>query len=281
MRQIPLKPQNILSTRYSSEMYIKILTVENLRWTTQGKMILDGINFSLEKGEFLGIIGRNGAGKTTLLRFLSLYYAAPSEGTIHFKKKLLSDYSRKELAKHIAVVSQQTEMVFSLSVSEVVRMGLLPFKSWFDIDTDQDRTTIESALFQVGLNGFEKRRFDQLSGGEQQRALIARALVQGAKLLLLDEPTNHLDIHYQYQIMDLIKQLGLTVIASVHDLNLAAEFCDRILFLDRGNILADGPPEDILTRDRLEQVFELPCCLDKHPFTLKPRVSFAPAGRPK
>jgi len=261
-------------------MHPDLLTVNNLSWQVAGKSILNGISFTLGRGEFLGIIGRNGSGKTSLLRFLYHRYDHPSDGTILFKNKALSRYSRKELAKHIAVVNQQTETVFSLSLSEIVRMGLLPSKSWFDIDTDQDRTTIESAMLQVGLSGFEDRRFDQLSGGEQQRALIARALVQGAELLLLDEPTNHLDVHYQYQIMDLIKQLGLTVIVSVHDLNLAAEFCDRILFLDHGNILADGPPEEILTRDRLEQVFELPCCLDQHPFTLKPRVSFAPAIRP-
>lgn len=260
-------------------MHRYLLSVENLSWHVSGKPILGDVNFSIDKGEFLGVIGRNGAGKTSLLRFL-YRHSTPSAGTIHFKTKALTEYSRKELAKHIAVVSQQSDMVFSLSLGEVVRLGLLPQKSWFDGDSDEDRTKIVNALQKVGLNGLEKHRFDQLSGGEQQRGLIARALVQGAELILMDEPTNHLDIHYQYQIMALVKQLGLTVIVSVHDLNLAAEFCDRLLFLDKGRIIADGPPQEILTRDRLEKVFQLPCYLDQHPFTSKLRVSFAPTREP-
>lgn len=260
-------------------MHRYLLSVENLSWHVAEKSILDDVSFSLDKGEFLGVVGRNGAGKTSLLRFL-YGHSTPSDGTIHFNNKALAEYPRKELAKHIAVVSQQSEMVFSLSLSEIVRLGLLPQKSWFDGDSDQDRAKVANALDKVGLSGLEDHRFDQLSGGEQQRGLIARALVQGAELLLMDEPTNHLDIHYQYQIMALVKQLGLTVIVSVHDLNLATEFCDRLLFLDKGRIIANGPPEEILTRDRLEKVFQLPCYLDQHPFTSKLRVSFAPTRHP-
>ena len=253
-----------------------LLNVANLSWQVANKTILSDISFQINTGEIVGIIGPNGAGKTSLLRCILNQQTARTgvDGQVYFKNKVITQYSKKQLAKHFAVVAQKASPIFALTVFDVVRMGLLPHKSLFALDNDHDQHQISLALEKVGLSNFIHQQYNQLSGGEQQRVLIARALVQKAEILILDEPTNHLDVYYQHQILHLVKKLNITVIMTVHDLNLAAQFCQRLLLLNEGRLVADNTPEQLLTSETLSKVFRLNCQCDQNPVTHAPRVTF-------
>jgi len=255
-----------------------LLKLKNLCWKVFDKTILHDISFAASKGEIIGIIGPNGAGKTSLLRCItnqqSLIHGSVASGSIALNNKNITHYSAKELAQHFGIVAQKTESIFSLSVLEIVKMGLLPHKRMFSIDSEHDEKNIRNALEKVGLLHEIKSIFNCLSGGEQQRVLIARALVQNTEILILDEPTNHLDVYYQHQILRLIKQLNITVIMTVHDLNLASQYCHRLLLLNQGKLIADGSADEVLTSELLSVTFGLPCYLDKNPITNSPRVLF-------
>lgn len=251
----------------------QFFTVSELGWQVGAQHILQQISFSLQPGEIVGLIGPNGAGKSSLLKLLQRQLC-PTAGQIQLLQQPLQHYSRRQLAQLLAVVSQQNEGLQS-KVLDVVRLGLLPHKNWYQADNPQDEKLLLTALDKVGLAALAAQSFATLSGGEQQRVLIARALVQQPKLLLLDEPTNHLDVHYQHQVLALLRQLGITVLTSIHDLNLAATYCDRILLLHQGQLVASGTPEQVLQESLLTQVFQLPSVVDRHPLTGKIRVSFA------
>jgi iron complex transport system ATP-binding protein len=250
----------------------------DLSWSQQKKSILQNIDFTVAKGEVLGIIGPNGAGKTSLLRCIQML-VNDYKGLIKFKGKPLQQYNRRTLAQSIAVVAQQSQPIFKLTVFDVVRMGLLPHKTLFSGDNDADVHQIELALEKVGLLPFRDKNYALLSGGEQQRALIARALVQGAELLIMDEPTNHLDVYYQHQIMHLTKALNITVLMTVHDLNLAAQHCSRLLLLDKGKLIVDGDADKVLNTQILSEIFGLPCYRDTDPLSGLPRISFSFAAQ--
>jgi iron complex transport system ATP-binding protein len=255
-----------------------LINVSQLTWKINNKYILNNINFDVCKGEIIGIIGPNGAGKTSLLRCLTnqtnLLNDKNLRGSIFLKKRDLTSYSSKQIAKHFAIVMQKNETIFALSVNDVMKMGLLPHKPLFAFDTDHDKAQILLALDKVGLKHAYNHNFNELSGGEQQRVLIARALVQSSQVLILDEPTNHLDVYYQHQVLRLVKQLNLTVIMTVHDLNLASLYCQRLLLLNHGQLLADGSPTEVLTPAQLQQVFGLPCKQNIDPVNGATQVSF-------
>jgi len=240
-----------------------LLSIYQLSWTINKKSILKDISFSVAKGEVIGIIGPNGAGKTSLLRCLTnqsnILNKQEISGLVYLKNKIITRYSNKELAQHFALVMQMNDSIFSLSVSDVMKMGLLPHKTMFSLDNDHDKAQITLALKKVGLAHALDDSFNKLSGGEQQRVLIARALVQATEILILDEPTNHLDVYYQHQILHLVNQLNITVIMTVHDLNLASRYCSRLLLLEQGKLISDGTVDEVLTPARLTKVFRLPC----------------------
>lgn len=250
-----------------------LLNVTDLTWSVANKNILQNISFTLEQGEIVGIIGPNGAGKTSLLRCI-LQYFNNYQGEIRFKDQNIQSLNRRFIAQHIAVVNQINEPVFKLAVIDVVRMGLLPYKSLFASESKEDKQTIAQALEKTGLTVLKNEEFTHLSGGEQQRALIARALVQKADLLILDEPTNHLDVFYQHQILQLIKSLNLTVLMTIHDLNLANDYCSRLILLDHGKIIADGSNDQVLQTQQLSEVFGLPCQQIIDPITGSKKVYF-------
>ncbi|MGB0938168.1 MAG: ABC transporter ATP-binding protein [Colwellia sp.] len=255
-----------------------LLSVENLYWHIFNKKILNDISFTVSDGEILGIIGPNGAGKTSLLRCITgqVNHIKRNKqfGNIFLKERLITDFSAKELASHFAFVAQKTQAHFSLSVYDIVSMGLLPNKTWFAINNKQDEDNIIKAVETVGLSHVISKQYNQLSGGEQQRVLLARALVQRSQILVLDEPTNHLDVYYQHQILQLIKQLKLTVIMTVHDLNLASQYCHRLLLLDEGHVISEGAPSKVLSEELLTKVFRINCLQDIDRKTQKPRVYF-------
>ena len=251
-----------------------LLSVSHLHWSVANKTILNDISFTLNKGEVIGVIGPNGAGKTSLLRAI-LNQQSGIEGEIHFKGKSIQHYTAKQLAQHFAVVAQKAVPIFDLTVFDVVRMGLLPNKSIFSLDNDHDRRQISLSLEKVGLSAHEKSQYKVLSGGEQQRVLIARALVQGAEILILDEPTNRLDVDYQHQILHLVKNLNITVIMTVHDLNLAAQFCQRLILLNQGTLVCDDVPDKVLSPKIMSEVFRLDCHLEPALVAGAPRIYFS------
>lgn len=232
------------------------ITTQQLHAVLGNTEILRGIDFEANEGEFVGIIGPNGSGKSTLLRCL-YRVLTPSEGAVFLNGKKLSSYRVKESAQKLAVVAQHNYYNFEFSVRDVVMMGRAPHKRALDRDTAEDYQIMRQSLKAVGMQEFEERSFSTLSGGEQQRIILARALAQQTPCLILDEPTNHLDIKYQLWLMDIVKNLDCTVISAVHDLNIAAMYCDRLYAMKQGKLIAQGTPHELLTPDLIRELYEV------------------------
>lgn len=221
-----------------------------------GNHILKGIDVEIGDRELVGVIGPNGSGKSTLLKCI-YRVLKPSGGAVYLDGKGLDSYAYKESARRLAVVAQHNYYNFEFCVQDVVLMGRAPHKRALDRDNAEDYKIVAEALETVGMSGFAKRSFSTLSGGEQQRVILARALAQQTPCLILDEPTNHLDIKYQLQLMDLVRGLDRTVIAAVHDLNIAAMYCDRLYAVKGGQIVGAGSPKELLTQDFIKEVYEV------------------------
>lgn len=216
--------------------------------------ICSEVSLVVDAGQVVGIIGPNGSGKTTLLR--AVYRVLrPRLGRVLVGEDDLWELRPSEAARRIAVVVQEPRSDFEFTVREVVAMGRSPHQSAFARESAEDRRRVDEALAHVSIADLAPRSFSTLSGGEKQRVLIARALVQEARVLILDEPTNHLDIRYQLEVLELIRGVGVTTLMSVHDVNLAAEYCDHIVVLQDGRIQAAGPVETVLLPEVLEPVF--------------------------
>ena len=218
------------------------------------KTILHDISLAIQDKEFVGIIGPNGSGKSTFLKCL-YRVLQPSGGKIFFDGTELSSLSHRDTALKMAVVAQHSTVNFDFSVLEMVLMGRSPYKGLLDRDQLDDYEIARHALAQVGLSDFESRNFNTLSGGEQQRVILARALAQRTECLVLDEPTNHLDIKYQLELMTIVKRLDATVVSAIHDLNLAAIYCDRIIALKDGHIVCSGTRQDVLSSDTIHRKY--------------------------
>lgn len=218
--------------------------------------ILQDISMRIEEKEFVGIIGPNGSGKST---FLKCIYRVlnPDGGCVFLGDSELKNMSYRESAQKMAVVAQHNYYNFEFSVREVVLMGRAPHKKVLERDNVKDYKIVEDALKTVGMEKFSDRSFSTLSGGEQQRVILARALAQQTPCLILDEPTNHLDITHQLQLMKLVKNLDITVISAIHDLNIAAAFCDRLYVLKNGKIVGKGTPNEVLTTEFIREVYQV------------------------
>lgn len=249
------------------------LVVTDLGWQTGRKVILSGISFQLRQGEFVGLLGPNGAGKSSLLRCLYRFHQ-PTKGQVAYQGEPLERYSQQAYAQQVAVVLQESPSFFNLSVSDVVELGLLPRTSIWHRTSKDEQQQVQQALIQVAMLDKAKQGFDSLSGGEKQRVLIARAMVQQPALLIMDEPTSHLDVKYQIQIINLAKSLGITVLASFHDLNLASAMCDRLLVMSEGKLVADGAPNQVLTQPLLANVFGVNAQVQPHPEHGSPLITY-------
>lgn len=234
---------------------MEILT-EAVKMCFGPKEILKGIDFSLHDKEFVGIIGPNGSGKSTFLKCV-YRIQKPTGGKIYFDGKDIDEMSYRESALKLAVVAQHNFYSFDFNVLDVVLMGRSPHKKILERDNLEDFRIAREALAKVGMQDFEKRSFTTLSGGEQQRVILARALTQQTECLVLDEPTNHLDIKYQLQIMDIVKGLNLTVVAAIHDLNIAAMYCDRLIAIRAGEVVGMGTPRELLTEKFIYDMYEI------------------------
>ena len=254
---------------------MEFLKVQNIESGYTGNTVIKGISFSVKRGEFIGIIGPNGGGKTTLLKTLS-HIIKPFKGSVLVEGENIHSLSALFLAKKIAMVGQGLSSIFSFTVEEIVLMGRSPYIGPLGHERKHDLEHANYAMERTGLISLKKRPIDELSAGERQRVLIARALAQEPKLLLLDEPTAHLDIGYQIDILDLIRSLqkdnALTILCVMHDLNLASQYCDKLLLLDKGNIVDFSTPKNILKYDVLEKVFNARCIVDENILAGKPVV---------
>lgn len=256
----------------------KQLIAQNLNLAIDGQQIISDINLCLDAGKVMGVLGPNGAGKTSLLKLLSGQLS--SENAVSWNNKPLANYGAMELAQQISVVNQLNDSVFALNLEQIVRMGLLPHKTLLSRHSNADDLHIQAAIARVGLEHKSLQSFSSLSGGEQQRGLIARALVQKAALIVLDEPVNHLDVYYQHQVLKLLKslahKLNITVVMSLHDLNLAANYCDHLCLLEQGQMVSQGTPQAVLKAALLEQVFRTPCQVTQNSHNSELRVDFYP-----
>lgn len=251
------------------------LSVENIRVQLQHQSIVKDVSLAVKKGEFVGIIGPNGSGKSTLLK--TIYrLIKPVEGTILLSGKNLSALPLSESAKSVGVVSQFNALNFDFTVFDMVMAGRTPHKRALSTNDRQDYELVCSALRQVGMEQYGDRNFSSLSGGEQQRIILARALAQQPKLLILDEPTNHLDIKYQLQLLALVKSLGIGVLSALHDLSLAAMYCDHLYVMKEGHIVASGPPRKILTAALIRDVYEIDCEIQENAATGMLTVCYYP-----
>ena len=237
--------------------------------------IVDGIDLMAKSGQMLGLVGPNGSGKSTILR--SIYRAIrPSLGVVHLDDDDVWRLSTRQSAQRSAVVAQEAPAEFDLTVTEVVAMGRTPHKRVLERDSTEDARIVADALARVEMADFSHRLFATLSGGEKQRVLVARALAQQSRVLILDEATNHLDIHAQLGLMELVRGLGVTVIAALHDLNLAASYCDAVCLVNRGAVVAVGSVSEVMTPERLAEVFGVKAHCGVHPITGRPLLTFGP-----
>ena len=219
--------------------------------------ILNEINFDLSPGRVLGIVGPNGAGKSTLLRLLYRYHK-PTTGTVEIGGKDIWEMTARDTAKKVAVVLQEHPTDFGLTVRELVALGRTPHHIGFGGGNGgRDEQVVEAALHRMEVRTFSKRSLGTLSGGERQRVMVARALAQEPSILVLDEPTNHLDIRHQLEILQLIRDLPLTIISSLHDLNMAADTCDEVAILKDGHLLGIGTPKAVFSADAISGTFEV------------------------
>ena len=249
------------------------IKVENLKFSIDKKEILKDISFEVPKGSFVGIIGPNGCGKSTLLKNIYRLYK-PNSGRIILDNKDLSKMKDKDCAKEIAVLAQESNSQFDFTVEQIVKMGRYPYKSVFEDYSKSDIQMVKDMLEKVGLNNYSHRSFSNLSGGEKQRTLIARALVQNTDFLILDEPTNHLDIGYQIQLMDLIKSLNITTLSAIHDMNLASMYCDYLIVMKDGQIRDFGKVKDVINSNMLKEIFGVNAYVGVNPINNKLQVSF-------
>lgn len=245
-----------------------IIEAFGLRCGYEGRDVLKGITISLLPGELIGLLGPNGAGKSTLIKTLSKVLK-PIAGSIYLEGKDIESLSFKEIAQKIGVVPQETSLDYKFTAYDIVMMGRNPYISRFKGETKLDRDIVTEAMKVTDTLEFADRPITELSGGEKQRVILARALAQQPKILLLDEPTSHLDISYQIEILNLIKKLvkekDIGALSAIHDPNLASQFCDKIILMKDGKIYDFGPPKEVLTSKNLKDVFNIDVIVRQHP----------------
>ncbi|MGJ0848051.1 ABC transporter ATP-binding protein [Tissierella praeacuta] len=253
------------------------LTVKDLNVNLNKKEIIKNVSLKISDNSFVALLGPNGSGKSTLLR--SIYRVLkPSGGTILFDGKVSKEISNKKLAKKMSVLSQMNNLNFDFTVKEIVMMGRSPHLNILETEKIKDYEIASLSLENVGMKDYENRSYTSLSGGEKQRIMLARAIAQEPKLLILDEPTNHLDIRFQLQILSIVKKLGINVLAALHDLTLASQFCDYIYILKDGEIDSQGKPDEVLTKETIRRVYDIECEIVQAPNSKSILISYYSPG---
>ncbi|MCS7132187.1 MAG: ABC transporter ATP-binding protein [Aigarchaeota archaeon] len=246
------------------------LRARDLQFYYGARKILENISLTADEGELIGVVGPNGSGKTTLLKILD-GLLKPKIGSVYLDGKSIQEMSIKEIARNIAMVPQDASADVEFTAFEMVIMGRTPHLGKLSLETVEDEAKVKRWMEVTETLHLAERKMSEISGGEKQRVIIARALAQEPRVLLLDEPTANLDLCYQLQIMDLLKrltrELGLIVICAIHDLNLASRYCDRIILLNEGVIAAVGKPIEVITAENLRKVFKVDAKITHDPET--------------
>ena len=249
---------------------MRSIEVKDLNFFYGDNQVLNSINLSILPREFIGIIGPNGAGKSTLLKLIDGIFP-DRDNRILLNSSPIKSIPRKNLARILAYLPQETEMTFDFSVREVVRMGRFPYLQGIQIYAPEDEKVVDACIDLLDIREFRDRSYGELSGGEKQRVLIASALAQEPRILLLDEPTSALDLHHQIGIYQILKRLqtenDLTVVVVTHDINLASQFCNRMLLMNHGMIVRDGTPDEVLQFNILQEIFGVKVYIDINPMT--------------
>jgi iron complex transport system ATP-binding protein len=260
-----------------------LLKLDQVSYKYGSNPVLTGVTFEIAPGEMVAVVGPNGSGKSTLLRCIS-GLLKPECGDITLAGKSVHSYPARERARQLAVVPQETVLAFDFNVAETVLMGRQPHLRSWERETAADMAVVQVAMEQTGISTLAERLVSTLSGGERQRVLIARALAQQPQLLLLDEPTSELDITYQAEILGLLQRLnseqGLTILAVIHDLNLAVQYFDKFILLSLGRILAAGTAAEVITGDNLERAYagsKVQIKVSRHPWHHRPFVTVFPS----
>ncbi|GGI66202.1 ABC transporter ATP-binding protein [Enterococcus alcedinis] len=243
-----------------------MLEIQNLSVKLGKKDIIQQLSISMDTHQFVGIIGANGSGKSTLLKTIYKGLIPTTGKIIYNKMDLLNTYAKK-VAQKLSVVGQFNELSFDFTVFQMVLLGRTPHKRLLETDSQEDYEIVENALKEMGLTDYRNESFLSLSGGEKQRVILARALAQQPEFLILDEPTNHLDIRYQLELMESVKNLNIGILAALHDLDLAAAYCDYVFAMKNGEIIAAGTPEEIFTEALIEDLYGIRCVVYRNPIT--------------
>lgn len=246
------------------------LEVKNLKFGYTEDLTLKDISFKIKKGKFISIIGPNGSGKSTLLKNLNRIYT-PNKGKVILESVDINRIKTKELAKKIALVPQNTTIDYEFTVEEIVLMGRHPYKKRFQMEDNNDYEIVKEALELTNTFHLKDRIITEISGGERQRVIIAKALAQNPSIILLDEPTSHLDINHQIEILNLLRKLnkekGTTIVLVIHDINLASRYSDEVIMLNEGKIVGIGSPEDVITKGNIEFAYNLKVAIEKSKYT--------------
>ena len=257
---------------------IPAIQTRELSFAYKDRAVLHTISLSVESGEMVGILGPNGSGKTTLLRILSAVLAG--EGEVSVDGRNIATYGRRELSRLFAVVPQENRVNFPYTVAEIVLMGRANYHSHFALEGKKDIEVARASMELTDCLSLSSRYFHELSGGEKQRVMLARALAQEPKILLLDEPSAFLDLKHQVQLFELLRRLnreGLTIVAALHDLNLAALFFSRLVMLREGTIYRDGSPREVLTENTIDEVYGIRVRVEPDPSGEKPQLFVCPS----
>ncbi|MCG7409977.1 ABC transporter ATP-binding protein [Paenibacillus sp. ACRRX] len=260
---------------------VPVIAAAGLYHSYGGRQVLHDVSLSVQAGEWLGIIGPNGSGKSTLLSLLS-NAETPSKGAVSIYGKAVHAYKRKELSRLMAVLQQEALPPVHFTVRDIVEMGRFPYQSWFGSEREDSGLIVDHIMSKLQLEQIADRPLDRLSGGQRQRAALGKLMAQSPSIVLLDEPTTYLDIRYQVQFMDVIRDwqqdCGLTVVSVLHDLNLAALYCDRIMVMQEGVIAAEGTPQQLMTTELLQHVFDTKTVIVPHPDCSRPQVLVCPGS---
>jgi cobalamin transport system ATP-binding protein len=255
----------------------KIINVKNLGLSYQTKSVIKDLSLSFDTGEFCALLGPNGAGKSTLLKAL-IGFLKPDAGEILVDGKNLRSWSQQDLAKVISLIPQDFQLQFDYTVEEIVTMGRFPYLGYWQKYSKKDRNIVSDILEQLDLLTMKGEQYSQLSGGERRRVSIARALAQQTDILLMDEAFANLDINHQLEIMQLLSKINLEhkkmIILVSHNINLSSEYCQRIVMMKQGKILADGTPAEIITQEILEQVYDAKLEIIQNPISKKPNLIY-------
>ncbi|MEC0237523.1 ABC transporter ATP-binding protein [Paenibacillus kribbensis] len=242
------------------------LTAEQMEIRIGKKEIIKNVSIRVKNQQFVGLIGPNGCGKSTLLK--SIYKSlVPQKGTVFLDDMDVLKTSEKKVSQQMGVVSQFNEMHFDLTVQQMVMLGRTPHKKMLESDKQADYDIVEEALTRTNLLDYRHRSFLSLSGGEKQRVILARTIAQQPGFMILDEPTNHLDIRYQLEILSCVKELNIGVLAALHDLEMAAHYCDYLYAIKNGEVYTHGTPEEVLTPETIELLYQVKCQTYINPVT--------------